>query len=250
MKRRVVATFLLLSLTFAVANLSAGAEAAAPLPTEITRIELLQNQSVQKELKLTDVQAKKIKEAFVQHQEEMKDVWQTLPPNEASGKWHAMRKDLVRDVLAVLDAGQRHRLWQIDFQSMNAQGWDSFTFSRTDVAKMLGLTNEQTQRLKAIQAETSKKNIEIFQSKDRSQFQKKMDDLRKGDREQVAAVLSDEQKKKWRDWIGTAFVVRMDGGHGDLQASLKKWIRDNFGAAQSESRKTGKPIFALFRCEP
>ena len=50
--------------------------------------------------------------------------------------------------------------------------------------------------------------------------------------------------------IGKPFVIVNINPRADLQTALRQWIRDDFAKAQAESRKTGKPILALFRCEP
>lgn len=230
-----------------------GAASAAepePLPTEISRADLLQVDSVQKELKLTPEQAKKLREAFLQHRDDIQDIWQKFPPTEASAKWQEMSRDLKKEALAVLTDAQRHRFWQIDFQSANAMGFDSNTFSRGEIDRRLGLTDQQRTQLATIRAESNKRNGEAFKLRDQGKIQKEMAAIRKADREQVAALLSDEQKKRWQDLIGPPFVVNAFDSFGDLRAALGKWIRDDFGKAQAESRKTGKPIFALFRCEP
>jgi Spy/CpxP family protein refolding chaperone len=222
----------------------------SPLPTEIVRIDLLQNQSVQKELKFTEAQAQKLKDVFVHHQESIKDVWQTFPPTEAGAKWQEMRKDLAKEAMSLLDAGQQKRFWQIDFQSATSFSWDSNTFLRPDVEKTLQFTDAQKQRLKAIQSETARKNMEIFKSPERNLIQTKTAALRKEDKEQVALVVTDEQRKKWLELTGQPFVVKVENTGADLRTALQKWLRDDFGAAQAQARKTGKPIFALFRCEP
>lgn len=217
-------------------------------PGDFAQIHLLRNDSVQKELNLSAAQVEKLREIFSQNQESTREIWQKYPPEEAGTHWQQLAKDLRNEALAVLADSQRKRFWQIDFQNSRNSGFDSQTFQRADVAKLLDYSEEQKRRLKAIQAETLKKNQAAFQPP--NTYQQKVAAVRKEDREQVAALLSPEQAQKWEELIGQPFVVRNVNPHADLQAALRKWIRDDFARARAESRKTGKPIFALFRCEP
>jgi hypothetical protein len=217
-------------------------------PVDFAQIHLLRNDSVQKELKLSKAQAQKLKEIFSQNQESTREIWQSFPPQEASNHWQELSKELRKDTLAVLTEAQRTRFWQIDFQNTRNFGYDSTTFQRADVEKKLGFTDEQKQKLRAIQADTQKKNQAAFNPP--NMYQQKIAVIRKEDREQVAALLTAGQKQKWDELAGKPFVVVNVNPNADLQTALRKWIRDDFGRAQAESRKTGKPIFALFRCEP
>jgi hypothetical protein len=217
-------------------------------PVDFAQIHLLRNDSVQKELKLSEAQVEKLHEFFAQNQESTREVWQKYPPEEAGTHWQELSKQLRKDALAILTDAQRTRFWQIDFQNTRNFGFDSTTFQRADVEKHLGYTEEQKQKLKLIQAETIKKNQDATNPP--NMYQEKIAAIRKEDRDQVAALLTTEQKKQWDELIGKPFVIVNINPRADLQTALRKWIRDDFGKAQAESRKTGKPIFALFRCEP
>lgn len=63
----------------------------------------------------------------------------------------------------------------------------------------------------------------------------------------------------FRMMTGLVFLLSLVAGWGcqqDLRASLadeapsERWIYDDWGRAQSEAAKTGKPIFVVFRCVP
>ena len=217
-------------------------------PADFAQIQLLQNDSVLKELKLSEPQVEKLHSIFTRNRETTRDVWQKFPPEEAGGRWQELNKELRTDALAVLTEEQRQRFWQIDFQNTRNSGFDSTTFQRADVTKKLEYTDEQKQKLRAIQADTAKKNQTAFQPP--QMYQQKVAAIRKEDREQVAALLTPEQKKKWDELAGKPFTILNVNKRGDIQSALRKWIRDDFQRAQAESRRTGKPIFALFRCEP
>ena len=244
-------TRFLLILGLAVASAAtalAQVVAFPPAPVDFAQIHLLRNDSVQKELKLSESQAQKLKEIFSQNQDSTREIWQKYPPQEASTHWQELSKELRKDALAVLNEAQRTRFWQIDFQNTRSFGYDSTTFQRADIEKKLDFTDEQKQKLRAIQADTQKKNQTAFNPP--NMYQQKIAVIRKEDREQVAALLTDGQKQKWDELVGKPFVVVNVNPNADLQTALRKWIRDDFSRAQAESRKTGKPIFALFRCEP
>jgi hypothetical protein len=219
-----------------------------PQPSDFAQIHLLRNDSVQKELKLNEAQVEKLREMFAQNQEGTREVWQKYPPEEAGTHWQELSKELRKDALGVLSETQRNRFWQIDFQNTRNFGLDSATFQRADIEKRLGYNEEQKQKLKAIQADTTKKNQAAFNPP--NMYQQKAAAIRKEDREQVAALLTEDQKKKSDEMIGKPFVVININPRADLQTALGKWIRDDFGKAQAESRKTGNPILAIFRCEP
>jgi hypothetical protein len=240
----------LLSLGLALSSMATARAQVSlpPRPLDFAQIHLLRNVSVQKELKLSEAQARSLKELFSQNQESTREIWQKYPPQEASTHWQELTTELRKEALAVLTEAQRSRFWQIDFQNTRNFGYDSSTFQRADVEKKLGLSDEQKQKLRAIQADTQKRNQAAFTPP--NQFQQKVAAFRKEDREQVTALLTNEQKQKWDELVGKPFVVVNNNPNADLQAALRKWIRDDFGRAQAESRKTGKPILALFRCEP
>ena len=240
--------FLTVSLPVALVSAALGQNVRIRLPGDFAQVHLLRNDSVQKELKLSQAQAEKLREFFTQNQEATRDVWQKTPPEEAGALWQDLAKQLRQDTLGVLTEVQRERFWQIDFQNQRNNVFDSTTFQRADVEKKLGITEEQKQKLKAIQMETAKKNQAAFNPP--NMFQQKIAALRKEDREQVAELLTAEQKKNWEEMAGKPFVIINVNPNADLQTALRKWIRDDFARAQAESQKTGKPIFALFRCEP
>jgi hypothetical protein len=248
MMQRLLRFLFTLGLAVASAATARAQVVFAPAALDFAQIHLLRNESVQKELKLTDSQAQKLNEVFSQNQESTREIWQKYPPQEASTHWQELSKELRKDALAVLTDAQRTRFWQIDFQNTRSFSLDSTTFQRADIQKKLAFTDEQKQKLRAMQADTSKKNQAAFAPP--NMYQQKIAAIRKEDREQVAALLTDEQKKLWDELVGKPFVVVNINPNADLQKALGKWIRDDFTRAQAESRKTGKPIFALFRCEP
>src|SRR5271166_4633390 len=103
-----------------------------PPPTDFAPIHLLRNESVQKELKLTEVQVAKLKELFSQNQENSKEIWQKFPPEEAGPQWQALTTELRKESLAILDETQRKRFWQIDFQNTVSFGFVSSSYGRPD----------------------------------------------------------------------------------------------------------------------
>ncbi len=239
---------LIVSLALALGDRAVAQRIFIAQPADFAQIHLLRNDSVQKELKLSEEQVEKLRELFTENQEQTRELWQRIPPEELGAHWQELTQALRKDALATLTEEQRRRFWQIDFQNTRNNGFDSATFQRADVEKKLGYTDEQKQKLRAIQTETQKKNQAAFNPP--NMYQQKLAALRKEDREQVAELLTAEQKQKWDELAGKPFTIVNVNPRGDLQAALSKWIRDDFAKAQDLSRKTGKPILALFRCEP
>ncbi len=214
--------------------------------SDYVQIQLLQNASVQKELKVSEELAAKLGELFAMNREDLKEVWQKYPPEEAGSHWQEMDQELKKAALALLNDQQRHRLWQIDFQQSTSFAFDSSTYARPDLVKLLDLTADQKKKLKDLQTEAAEKQKDAFKTP--GTYQQRVAEIRKEDREQVEAVLTKEQSEKWKETIGERFTIT--NPQVDLQGALRKWIRDDFGAAQAQARKTGKPILAVFRCEP
>ena len=245
--QRIFRLCLALGMAFWLVGNVAAQQKSPPLqPADFTQINLLQNPSVQKELKLSADQIGKLKEIFAEHQEGIKEVWQKYPPQEAGQHWQEMTGELKKGAVTVLDEKQRYRFWQIDFQQITSFGNDSTTYARPDVVTRLGITAEQKKQLQAIQIETGNKTREAIKTP--NLYQQKIAAAKKEDREQVAALLTKDQQQQWQELIGARFTVT--NAQVDLQTALRQWIRDDVAAAQAQSRQTGKPIFVICRCEP
>ncbi len=54
-----------------------------------------------------------------------------------------------------------------------------------------------------------------------------------------------------RSWMGLALLLGLQtsSAHADEFGAPHSWIQDNLQKALEEGRKTGKPVFVVFRCE-
>lgn len=136
-------------------------------------ITLVQNPAVQKELNITEEQLKK------------------LP-------------DAVQKALAeVLDAKQVARLKQINLQQRGATA-----LFDPAVAAQLKISDSQKEQIKTVMAESRKEMAELFkQGRGRESFEK-MATLRKESQEKVEKVLSDEQRKAYKEMLGEEFKLQ------------------------------------------
>jgi Spy/CpxP family protein refolding chaperone len=174
------------------------------------------NKGVQKELKLTDEQVKKAEDALKtireKHQQEFAGI-QDLPQEERREKFQALNKTVSEEqtkaLADVLSADQVKRLKQIMLQVRGAQA-----FADPEVQKELKLTDDQKDKIKTIgdDARQEGQSIREAAAGDFQEMQKKMAALNKETMEKVSGVLTDDQKKAWKDLTGDAFEFKPDPG--------------------------------------
>ena len=170
---------------------------------------------VQKELKLTEDQIKKVNELEKEMRQKYSDdvaKLQDLDRSEREPKFEELRKkigDETRKPLAgILKPEQEKRLHQIQRQAEGTQA-----FMSADVESELKLTPEQKEKIKTINDDTRKEMMELFQGGGRVNFQK-MQTIRKESVENATAVLTDEQKKTWKEMTGEPFHFEMGQRRG------------------------------------
>jgi Spy/CpxP family protein refolding chaperone len=173
-------------------------------------VALLGQKSVQKELNLTDDQMKTVTELQAKAREARQGL-RNLSREERRAKMQELAKADEKAVADLLKPEQVKRLKQISLQLRGASA-----FANEEVAKALTLTDEQKEKLKAIQDETGKAIRELFQGGgDRTEMRKKITELRKGANEKAMALLTDDQKTKWKEMTGTPFKGEITfGGRG------------------------------------
>jgi len=164
------------------------------------------------ELKVSDEQ----KEKLMQHM--MQQIMETGPfldslaqtGQEREKKLSEHRK-IAHEQLAklekeVLQPGQRNRLRQVMLQQEG-----SFALGQDDVRKELKITEEQLAKFMAIVRELQK-NVEPLVKEAQSggkpeEIRPKIEQLRKDHAKKLEAVLSDAQKKQWKDLLGPPFEL-------------------------------------------
>jgi Spy/CpxP family protein refolding chaperone len=182
--------------------------------------QLLRNEKVQEELKLTGEQKDKL--AALREEGGGRGIGrggQDLSPEErekAMAEFQKRMEEINKKAEAVLDAAQVKRLKEI---SLQARG--NAALNDEEVAKALMLTEEQVAGVKTITEESTRRMREMFRSAgqggDREELQKKMAELRKDTDEEYLALLTDEQKSKLEAMKGAKFEIdfsTLRGGGG------------------------------------
>jgi Spy/CpxP family protein refolding chaperone len=187
---------------------------------------LLQNPSVQKELKLSDDQIKKITDANQSVRDKYKDEFEAvakLEGDERREKGQELRKKMTdetnKTLAEILKPEQNKRLKEITLQQEGARA-----FNDPEVQKALNLTDDQKEKIKTINEDAAKEMGELFPRgrrgaggggapPDPSAFKErmtKMAAMRKETLDKVTSVLTDDQKKTWKDMTGAPFEVKFE----------------------------------------
>jgi Spy/CpxP family protein refolding chaperone len=183
---------------------------------------LLQNEGVQKELKLEKEQADKVKAAVDKVQADHRDDFaklRDLPADEQRTKRNELTRtvsaETLRAIEGLLNADQLKRLKQIELQQAGANA-----FSRDDVQTALKLTDEQKTKVKEIADKFSREMRELMGAGGRptgrppaggrpnNPNQEKVTALRKQTNDDIQSVLTEDQKKAWKELTGAAFTVQ------------------------------------------
>jgi Spy/CpxP family protein refolding chaperone len=162
---------------------------------------LLGQESVQKELKLTDEQKTKVDELRQKSREKMQEIFAD-DEGERPKKMQELNQENRKALEGVLNPEQGKRLLEIVYQQRGAMA-----FSDPEVARALSLNEEQQGKVKTINQETQAAMRELFtpgQAPDED-TRNKMNDLRKKSGEKLLALLTAEQKTKWTELQGEPF---------------------------------------------
>jgi Spy/CpxP family protein refolding chaperone len=174
---------------------------------------LLQQKSVQDELKLSEEQVKKIKELSDKQRESFRGL-RDLSQEERRTKMEEARKANEKAVAEILKPEQLKRVKQISLQQQGARA-----LANPEVAKTLNLTSEQTDKIKKIQEEARAARGERGQrGRLDEEARKKLEEARKATNEKIMNVLTAEQKTKLKELTGEPFkgeIVRPQFGGGN-----------------------------------
>ena len=195
-------TFFTLVLVLAVpAGFAAAEEKTAPIAPQTTTAQLLllRQKSVQKELKLTDDDVKKIMEFTNKESDEYGKALK-LAEKERTAKFNELEMANKKFLEDNLSADQRKRLGQITLQVTGL-----YQLGRAEVAKALNLTEEQQTKFEEMQKETRKALEEIITSTERAGKTEKLAKLREETSKKIMDALTDEQKAKVREIVGEPF---------------------------------------------
>jgi len=178
---------------------------------------LLAIKEVQAELKLTDEQKEKVTKLGESMREKMQELGPKMQEIFQSGNGPGypetmkkvqeltkpIRDEVQKEIKDTLKPEQVTRLKQLELQQAGVM---SLTRDE-DAAKKLNVTDEQKKKLQTIQTDMMADMRELMQGGGFGdpETQKKMQTLRKETTEKATAVLTDEQKKTWKDMTGEQF---------------------------------------------
>lgn len=156
---------------------------------------LLQQQSVQQELKLSRDQLKKVEELSGKMREKMQDIFALEEP-ERGKKLQALNQENDKTLAAILTPEQAKRLKQIVYQQQGTSA-----LATKDVARAIGLSDEQQKQIADISEDTGRKTRELLRPSTTPDeaTRTKMEALRKAGSDKILAVLTDAQKRAWQD---------------------------------------------------
>lgn len=176
------------------------------------RLFLLSQESVQADLKLSDEQKNKIRAL----QEEQRQAFQglaNLSREERAKRLRELSEKTEKELTSLLKADQQKRLQQIQLQLRLRQGNYAAVLNDPEMASQLGLTNEQKEKVKQLNAE-SEKLRESFQGGNREEIFKRFQELRA----KYEGVLTEQQKAKLKELGGEPFTGEIRfGGFGGGQ---------------------------------
>lgn len=166
---------------------------------------LLFHPDVKKDLKITEDQSGKLQSALNKVFEKYKgdfEKFQKNPPSpkDAEKTMRAFQEDSEKAVAGVLDAKQLKRFRQIEWQ-INGVG----ALQDPDLQKEVKLTDEQKKKLEEIFRDSSQKFQQLQQRRETSQA--KYEAVRKEAEDKVNGMLSEEQKKNWKEAQGPKFEI-------------------------------------------
>lgn len=152
---------------------------------------IAQREEVVAELKLTEEQTAKLIELQTGARSAFQSL-QALPEGERAEAMQTMREGQEKSVTEVLDEPQLVRLLQLLWRETGLA-----SLERDDVAKALGLSDEQRGKLSPILADrqSGQRTLRDATPEDAAQKRKEWDD-------QLRAVLSEEQAKQWEELLG------------------------------------------------
>jgi hypothetical protein len=174
-------------------------------------VALLGNPGVQKELKLDSAQVEKATTLATETREKMmglRDQLTGLEGQELMTKRQELAKPIneaaMKTVAGFLKPEQVKRLSQIELQQRGGNA-----LSDPAIAKKLGVTDEQASKVKTILADSQSEMRELFQSAgdDRQAAMAKVQTLRKETNSKVMALMTEDQKKTWKEMTGEPFEV-------------------------------------------
>ena len=167
-------------------------------------VTLVQQKSVQDELKLSEEQIEKLKQVGTKMRESFGGGGAGGDREEARKKFAEASQAAEKNLNGILSAEQTKRLKEITLQQAGPMA-----LARPEVAKEVGLTDDQQAKVKEITEALTSEMRAQFQAGggggNREEARKKIETLRKNTNDKVLALLKDDQKKAWEKLVGEPF---------------------------------------------
>ncbi len=162
---------------------------------------LLNHKPVQQELQLSEDQIKKITDAGTKQKKAMEDLMKSEDRGAAFKKLFEMAEANEKEYASILNEQQNKRLKELSLQARGASA-----FLDVEVGKQLGITEEQREKLRNSQMEAFQQVAKLREgAASREELQKKMAEFNKANQDKMMAVLTAEQKAKWKTMTGEPF---------------------------------------------
>jgi len=177
------------------------AQAQPRVPPDFDPGFLLLNSSVQKDVKVTDEQNTKLKDAMEKIRDKHKDDYAKLREMSRKDQFKlikTIREEARKAAAGILDAKQIKRFKQIQWQLEGARALED-----PEAQEGLKLSGEQKKKLATILEDSDKKMVELFQGG--AGTREKFVALQKETQDKANGVLSEEQKKNWKEMKGEPF---------------------------------------------
>jgi len=172
---------------------------------------LLRRASVQKELGLTPEQLAKLDEVTRQTDKDMTKLRQEgrdKPARESSKAMDERVRERDQGYAAILKPGQIKRLNQIALQAVSYRALRS-----RSIQESLALSDEQKKKAHAIAKAVGDNTPKPSSGLTLDEITKKHRELAQSALEQFLAILTGEQKQKWKEMTGKPFDFKRDTGN-------------------------------------
>lgn len=192
----------LIALSVLLAGLSSSsAEDKKSTPTpNVSLHQLVANEAVQAELKVTDDQKKAIEEVAAEARTALKGI-RKLTPEERQKKTAETRKTVEGKLEKLLKAEQSKRLTQIDLQQRGP-----LVLTQKKIAEQMELTDAQKKEFRELQQNITKETAKLREGGTKgAELNEKTAKLRQEASEKIVKALTDAQKKNWQKLTGEAF---------------------------------------------
>ena len=174
-------------------------------------VSLLNQRSVQEELKLSEDQVKKISELTTTQRGSFRNR-QNQSREELQKMLEERNKTNQKALAEILKPDQLKRAKQISWQQQHAQA-----FSDPEVVAALQLRDAQKEKIKTIHDDTRQEAGQLFQrggGGNQEELRKKREALNKATDDKVISLLTADQMAKWKDLTGETFKgeITQQGG--------------------------------------